>query len=146
MRSASWKQRSRSGFTFVGNPCAATAWLASCESPAAPDAAEPPPPCVCVCVGPCVPPKKLWFVAADGPANRRDVASNGLRPMSFSVLPARALQADHADLGALVLECTNMVPYAADIRAATGLPVFSIESFVTWFQSGLSPRAFADPR
>jgi len=42
-----------------------------------------------------------------------------------------------------VLECTNMVPYAADIRAATGLPVFSIETFVTWFHAGLVPRRFA---
>ena len=58
---------------------------------------------------------------------------------------ARALVAAHSDLGAIVLECTNMVPYAADIRAATGLPVFSIESFVTWFQSGLAPRRFPLP-
>ena len=55
---------------------------------------------------------------------------------------ARALVAGHADLGALVLECTNMVPYAADIRRAIGLPVFTMESFVGWFQSGLSPRNF----
>lgn len=55
---------------------------------------------------------------------------------------ARALVAAHPDLGALVLECTNMVPYAADIRAATGLPVFSIETFVRWFQSALVPRRF----
>ncbi|MEM9578601.1 MAG: aspartate/glutamate racemase family protein [Pseudomonadota bacterium] len=54
---------------------------------------------------------------------------------------ARALVADNRDIGAIVLECTNMVPYAADIRAATGLPTFSIESFVTWFQMGLAPRA-----
>ncbi len=53
---------------------------------------------------------------------------------------ALELQSLHPDMGAIVLECTNMVPYAADIRAATGLPVFSIESFVIWFQSGLSPR------
>jgi len=46
----------------------------------------------------------------------------------------------HGDLGAIVLECTNMVPYAADIQAATGLPVYSIYSFVTWLQSGLQPR------
>ncbi len=57
-----------------------------------------------------------------------------------NVAAAKAMVADHPDLGALVLECTNMVPYAADIRAATGLPVFSIESFVTWFQAGLAPR------
>ncbi|MDJ0637646.1 MAG: aspartate/glutamate racemase family protein [Paracoccaceae bacterium] len=57
-----------------------------------------------------------------------------------NVEAARDLIANHADIGALVLECTNMVPYAADIRAATGLPVFSIESYVMWFQSGLAPR------
>lgn len=55
---------------------------------------------------------------------------------------ALRLQADHPDIGAIVLECTNMGPYAADIRAATGLPVFSILSFVTWFQSALTPRQF----
>lgn len=59
-----------------------------------------------------------------------------------NVAAAKALQADNPALCAIVLECTNMVPYAADIRAATGLPVFSIASFVTWFQSGLAPRAF----
>ncbi len=48
----------------------------------------------------------------------------------------------HPELGALVLECTNMVPYAADIRAATGLPVFSIETFVSWFQASLTPRRY----
>lgn len=55
---------------------------------------------------------------------------------------ALAMQAAHPDLGALVLECTNMTPYAAAIRRATGLPVFSILSFVNWFQSGLSPKAW----
>ena len=58
---------------------------------------------------------------------------------------ALALQASHADLGAIVLECTNMVPYAADIRTATGLPVFSIASFVSWFHSALVPPRFPPP-
>lgn len=52
---------------------------------------------------------------------------------------AVALVEENSDLGALVLECTNMTPYAADIQAAIGLPVFSMASFVTWFQSGLAP-------
>ena len=60
-----------------------------------------------------------------------------------NVAAAKAMVAKHDDLGALILECTNMVPYAADIRAAAGLPVFSIESFVTWFQSGLAPRKWS---
>ena len=63
---------------------------------------------------------------------------------------ARALVADSPDLGAIVLECTNMVPYARDLRRVTGLPVFSIQSFVTWFQAGLMPRRYDleldDPR
>ena len=48
----------------------------------------------------------------------------------------------HSSIGAIVLECTNMVPYAADIRKMTGLPVFSIYTHVAWLQSGLVPRRF----
>ena len=56
-----------------------------------------------------------------------------------NVEAALALQAANPDLGAIVLECTNMVPYAADIRAASGLPVFSIFNFINWFQQSLNP-------
>ncbi len=59
-----------------------------------------------------------------------------------NVAGAMALVEAHPDLGAIVLECTNMIPYAADIRRATKLPVYSIYSFVTWFQSSLVPRRF----
>ncbi len=59
-----------------------------------------------------------------------------------NVEAALRLQKNHPELGAIVLECTNMCPYAADIRNATGIPVFSIVSFVTWFQSGLLPPRF----
>jgi hypothetical protein len=59
-----------------------------------------------------------------------------------NVEAARALARAHPDLGAIVLECTNMVPYAADIRAATGLPVYSVFSFIRWFHESLSPTRF----
>jgi hypothetical protein len=55
---------------------------------------------------------------------------------------ALALVRDYTDLGAIVLECTNMVPYAADIRAATSLPVFTIENFINWFHGALQPRRY----
>ncbi len=62
----------------------------------------------------------------------------------------RRLLYSHPDVGAIVLECTNMVPYAADLRRQLGLPIFSIYSFVQWFQAGLLPRPFngglLDPR
>lgn len=63
---------------------------------------------------------------------------------------ARDLVTQHDKIGAILLECTNMVPFAADIRRATGLPVFSIYTLVTWFQAALLPRRFNcecdDPR
>ena len=36
-----------------------------------------------------------------------------------------------------------MTPYAADIRAAVGIPIFTMDSFVSWFQSGLDPKRYA---
>ena len=63
---------------------------------------------------------------------------------------AGRLVSQHPATGAILLECTNMVPYAADVRAANGLPVYSIYSFIQWFQAGLLPRRFPtaldDPR
>jgi Asp/Glu/hydantoin racemase len=56
---------------------------------------------------------------------------------------AEQLIADHPDVGAIVLECTNMPPYAADIAAAVSKPVFDFYTFVRWFQSGLRPRRFS---
>jgi Asp/Glu/Hydantoin racemase len=50
----------------------------------------------------------------------------------------------HPEIGALVLECTNMPPYRADIQAATGLPVFDITTVVRMVHEavrhGLPPR------
>ena len=59
-----------------------------------------------------------------------------------NVEAALSLCRDNTDIGAIVLECTNMTPYAADIRQATGVPVFSIVDFVTWFQASLAPRRY----
>jgi Asp/Glu/hydantoin racemase len=53
-----------------------------------------------------------------------------------------ALVTRHPNTGAIVLECTNMVPFAADLSAHLGVPVYSIWTFVTWFQSGLKPPRF----
>lgn len=35
---------------------------------------------------------------------------------------------ENNDIGAIVLECTNMPPFAKDIQNVTGLPVFDIVS------------------
>jgi aspartate/glutamate racemase len=57
---------------------------------------------------------------------------------------ARRLVEAHPEIGAIVLECTNMPPYRADIQAATGLPVFDITTLVRMVNDavsqGLPPR------
>jgi hypothetical protein len=52
------------------------------------------------------------------------------------------LVAAYPDVGAVVLECTNMPPYAAAMHAALGLPVFDVYSLVTWLRAGIRPRGF----
>ncbi|MEO9652152.1 MAG: aspartate/glutamate racemase family protein [Roseobacter sp.] len=61
------------------------------------------------------------------------------------VAAARKLVAEAPETGAILLECTNMVPYAAEIQSATGLPVFSIYSYLNWFHESLVPSRFAQP-
>jgi Asp/Glu/hydantoin racemase len=70
----------------------------------------------------------------DVAAAERDVLAAGDR-----------LVASHDGIGAVLLECTNMVPYAHALSQRLHLPVFSIYTFVTWFQSGLIPRDFGRP-
>ncbi len=57
----------------------------------------------------------------------------------------RRLVERHPDVGALVLECTNMPPYAADLAHDLRLPVYDFYSFVAWFHAGLTPRRFPLP-
>lgn len=60
------------------------------------------------------------------------------------VTVARRMTAEHPEVGAIVLECTNMPPYRAAIQAATGLPVFDITTLLGMFHDavkhGLGPR------
>lgn len=44
----------------------------------------------------------------------------------------------HPDIGAFVLECTNLPPYSAAIKAATGRPVWDALSLIEWLQHGSS--------
>ena len=67
--------------------------------------------------------------ALDVEAARADLVAAGCR-----------LVERHPEVGAIVLECTNMPPYARDVREATGLPVFSMVDYVCWLQAGLRPR------
>jgi len=56
-----------------------------------------------------------------------------------------ALLHRHPEIGAVLLECTNMAPYARALREHLRLPVYDIVSFITWFHAGLKPREFGHP-
>jgi hypothetical protein len=55
----------------------------------------------------------------------------------------KELLAGHPDVGAVVLECTNMPPYSAALQQELGLPVYDIYTMISWFHAGLRPRVFS---
>ena len=58
------------------------------------------------------------------------------RSCSVGDAAARRLVENRRDAGALVLECTNMPPCAADASHALGLPVCDFYSLVCWSPGG----------
>jgi len=48
----------------------------------------------------------------------------------------------HPEVGAVLLECTNMAPHARALAEHVLRPVFDIVSFMTWFHAGLRPAEF----
>jgi hypothetical protein len=59
-----------------------------------------------------------------------------------NVEAAREMVERHPEVGAIVLECTNMPPYAAAIREATGLPVFDITTLIRMVYAALVPPVY----
>lgn len=57
---------------------------------------------------------------------------------------AQELKSREHDLGAVVLECTNMPPFAQAVAKACRLPVFDVLSLGHWLFSSTSSRAFAE--
>ncbi len=46
------------------------------------------------------------------------------------------------DVGAILLECSELPPYAAAVQAATGLPVFDFTSMIEFFAASVDRREF----
>jgi len=56
------------------------------------------------------------------------------------VAAARRLTARHADVGAILFECTNFPPHRAAVEAATGLPVYDVFTLIGLLRSARSTR------
>jgi hypothetical protein len=82
--------------------------------------------------------KEFFRVLIKGESEDMDIAL-----AARDILDAgRELVAAHPEVGAIVLECTNMPPYARALREELGLPVYDIYSLITWLYAGLRPRDF----
>jgi len=55
---------------------------------------------------------------------------------------AASLARDRPDLAAIVLECSSLPTFAADIQAATGLPVFDYVGFVEFVYRSVVQRRY----
>jgi Asp/Glu/hydantoin racemase len=56
---------------------------------------------------------------------------------------ARKMISDYSEVGAIVLECTNMPPYAAAIQQEIGLPVFDIYTLANMVYQAMVRREFS---
>ena len=56
---------------------------------------------------------------------------------------AKKLVLSAPEIGAIVLECTNMPPFAEDIQNSIGLPVFDVVTMINYVYSSINQRLFA---
>ena len=48
----------------------------------------------------------------------------------------------HPDIKAILLECSDLPPYAAAIQKATGLPVFDFITLANWVASAVLQKTY----
>ncbi len=58
------------------------------------------------------------------------------------VSAAEKMVDSHPDVGAIVLECTNMPPYAKDIQLVTGRPVFDVVTMINYAYTAVEKQSF----
>ena len=56
---------------------------------------------------------------------------------------AKGMVSDHPEVGAIVLECTNMTPYAAAMQKEIGLPIFDIYTLVIFVYHAVVRKVFS---
>ncbi|MCP3426955.1 aspartate/glutamate racemase family protein [Rothia sp. AR01] len=58
------------------------------------------------------------------------------------VAEALDMQERNPDIGSILLECTDLPPYAAAVAQATSLPVYDVNSLIFWAYSAIKPRTY----
>ena len=55
---------------------------------------------------------------------------------------ALELTKNEPSIGAILLECSDMPPYASAIQAATGLPVFDFTTLIRWLHNAVAQTPY----
>ena len=55
---------------------------------------------------------------------------------------ALEVQSEHPEVGAILLECSDLPPYSAAVQAATGLPVFDWIGFINYVQQAVAAKPY----
>lgn len=55
---------------------------------------------------------------------------------------SKKLVAENTNVGAILLECSDMPPFALSIQNATGLPVFDFITMINWINDAMVRRSF----
>lgn len=58
------------------------------------------------------------------------------------VTKALELLTTDSNIGAILLECSDMPPYAYAVQAATGLPVYDFTTLIRWLHSGVAQTPY----
>lgn len=55
---------------------------------------------------------------------------------------AKRMQEEHPEVGAILLECTDLPPYAAAVQTATSLPVYDVVGMVKYLYHAVTQRPY----
>lgn len=83
------------------------------------------------------PPGRSWYdIQEVEPKKRLELIEDRL------VYAASQLVSENPDIGAILLECTNLPPGAAAVQKATGLPVFDVTTLLNWAYNAVVRKRF----
>ncbi|MFO1088083.1 MAG: aspartate/glutamate racemase family protein [Hyphomicrobiales bacterium] len=74
-------------------------------------------------------------------SERGDLDSDLLEAETIAVV--REMQESHPDMGAVMLECSMLPPYAKAVQDATGLPVFDFITMIDYAYAGAHRKPYA---
>lgn len=72
--------------------------------------------------------------------DKRDM-DNGLLARELAELAEKCCN-DHPEIGSILLECSDLPPYAAEIQRATGKPVYDFISMINWAKHAVVQKRY----